>query len=204
MKIPKLRLVLLGFLPSVFSCFVITACTSEQPKRTVGSVTNTVRVKPTPEPTATPSLTETPSPTYTSNQNRDSIECQSIVPSLCAKSRGESITADSDAKNRSDKSKNIVGRWQSRYNATAPFTGNYQIITTVEFYSDGTYKFGAYDTSKDPLRFQDSGQWKRTDENTIFANFQNPDSGKVIEHKYRIIDQDTIINSYGNTFIRLP
>ena len=123
---------------------------------------------------------------------------------MCAKSRGESIIADSDAKNRSDKSKNIVGRWQSRYNATAPISGNYQIITTVEFYSDGTYKFGAYDTSKDPLRFQSSGQWKRTDENTIFANSQNPDSGKVTEHKYRIIDQDTIIDSYGNTFIRLP
>jgi hypothetical protein len=64
----------------------------------------------------------------------------------------------------------IVGRWQSRYNATAPISGNYQIITTVEFYSDGTYKFGVYDTKKDPLRFQNSGQWKRTDENTIFAN----------------------------------
>ena len=212
MKIPKLRLFLLTFLPSVFSCFVITACTSEQPKRSVGSVTTTVRLTSTPEPTATPSPTETPfptetpSPTYTSNPNRDSTECQSIVPSLCAKSRGESIIADSDAKNRSDKSKNIVGRWQSRYNATAPFTGNYQIITTVEFYSDGTYKFDVYNTSKDPLRLQRSGQWKRTDENTIFANFQNPDSGKVTEHKYRIIDQDqdTIINSYGKTFIRLP
>ena len=37
MKTPKLRLVLLTFLPSVFSCFAITACTSEQPKRTFGS-----------------------------------------------------------------------------------------------------------------------------------------------------------------------
>jgi len=204
MKIPKLRLFLLTFLPSVFSCFVITACTSEQPKRTVGSVTTTVRVTSTPEPTATPSPTETPSPTYTSNPNRDSTECQSIVPSLCAKSRGESIIADSDAKNRSDKSKNIVGRWQSRYNATAPISGNYQIITTVEFYSDGTYKFEFYTTSKDPLRFQESGQWKRTDENTIFVNAQDPDSGKVREDKYRVIDQDTIIDSSGDTFIRLP
>ena len=204
MIMPKLRWVLLAIPPSVFSCFVITACTSEQPKRTVGNATNTVRVKPTPEPTAKPSLTETPSPTYTSKPNRDSTECQSIVPSLCAKSRGESIIADSDAKNRSDKSRSIVGRWQSRYNATAPFTGNYQIITTVEFYSDGAYEFAVYDTSKDPLRFQDSGHWKRTDENTIFANFQNRDSGKVIEHKYRIIDQDRIINSNGKTFVQLP
>ncbi|MFM7405497.1 MAG: hypothetical protein ACKO3K_02195 [Cuspidothrix sp.] len=210
MKIPKSRLFLLTFLPSVFSCFVITACTSEQPKRTGGSVTTTVRVTSTPEPTATPSptetpfSTETPSPTYTSNPNRDSTECQSIVPSSCAKSGGESIIADSDAKNRSDKSKSIVGRWQSRYNANSPISGNYQIITTVKFYSDGTLYEFQYNTSNDPISYQLSGQWKRTDEDTIFTSVQNPYSGKVIEEKYRIIDQDTIINSYGYTYIRLP
>ena len=80
MKIPKLRLVLLAFLLSVFSCFVIAACTSEQPKRTVGSSvtpTATATATPTPEPTATPTpeLTatptpkETPSPTDTSTSN---------------------------------------------------------------------------------------------------------------------------------------
>ena len=193
MKTPKLRLVLLAFLLSVFSCFVITACTPEQPKQPVSNGTPTAKAKltptpeptatPTPEPTATPTPepTATPTPTYTSTPSNP----------------------NSDAKNRSDKSKNIVGRWQSRYNATN-INGNYQIITTVEFYLDGTYKFRQYDTSKDPLRFQDIGQWKRTDENTIFASFQNPDSGKVIEFKYRIIDQDTIIDYYGHTFIRLP
>ncbi|MFM6916629.1 MAG: hypothetical protein ACKPKT_03495 [Dolichospermum sp.] len=98
----------------------------------------------------------------------------------------------------------IVGRWQSRYNANAPISGNYQIITTVEFYSDGTYEFRLYDTSNDPIALSRRGQWKRTDKNTIFANNKNPDSGKVDEVEYRIIDQDTIINSYGYTFIRLP
>jgi hypothetical protein len=62
MKIPKLRLVLLTFLPSVFSCFVITACTSE---RTVDNVTPTSNRKAT----LTFSPTETPSPTYTSTPN---------------------------------------------------------------------------------------------------------------------------------------
>ena len=130
MKIPKLRLVLLTFLPSVFSCFVITACTPEQPKRNVDSVTPTAKAKltPTPEPTATPAPTETPTPTYTStpsNPNRGSTEGESLIAnsdtkrksqgeSLIAnsdtkrKSRGESLIANSDAKSRSDKSKDLV------------------------------------------------------------------------------------------------
>ena len=69
MKTPKLRLVLLTFLPSVFSCFVITACTSEQPKQTVGSVaptaTDTVTPTLTATPTATVTITATPKPTVT-------------------------------------------------------------------------------------------------------------------------------------------
>jgi hypothetical protein len=114
------------------------------------------------------------------------------------------ISTDQPAPDQNLTDSVIVGRWQSRYNATAPISGNYQIITTVEFYSDGTYKFEFYTTSKDPLRFQESGQWKRTDENTIFVNAQDPLSGKVREDKYRVIDQDTIIDSSGDTFIRLP
>ncbi|MFM6348567.1 MAG: hypothetical protein ACKPFK_26015, partial [Dolichospermum sp.] len=83
-------------------------------------------------------------------------------------------------------------------------SGNYQIITTVELHLDGTYEYSVINTSDPELGIQRSGQWKRTDENTIFANIQDPDSGKVYEHKYRIIDQDTIIDSYGETSVRLP
>jgi hypothetical protein len=114
------------------------------------------------------------------------------------------IPSDQPAPDQNPNDSVIVGRWQSRYNANAPISGNYQIITTIEFYSDGTYEFGVYVTSNDPLRIQNSGQWKRTDKNTIFANTKNPDSGKAYEHEYRIIDQDTIMDSYGKTFIRLP
>ena len=85
MKIPKLRLVLLTFLPSVFSCFVVTACTSEQPKQTVGSVTPTVTATPTPKATGT--ATETPTPTYTSTptpEPRSEYECSrnGVQPSI--------------------------------------------------------------------------------------------------------------------------
>jgi uncharacterized lipoprotein YmbA len=114
------------------------------------------------------------------------------------------IPADQSAPDQNPADSVIVGRWQSRYNANAPISGNYQIITTTEFYSDGTYEFGVYATSNDPLRIQNSGQWKRTDKNTIFANTKNPDSGKAYEHEYRIIDQDTIMDSYAKIFIRLP
>ena len=109
MKIPKLRLVLLTFLPSVFSCFVITACTSEQPKQTVGSVTPTatdtvtptltatptvtLTITATPKPTVTltatpePTVTVTPTPTYTSTptpEPRSEYECSrnGVQPSI--------------------------------------------------------------------------------------------------------------------------
>jgi hypothetical protein len=99
MKIPKLRLVLLSFLPSVFSCFVITACTSEQPKQNVGSVTPTTTATVTPTLTATPTatvtvtatpeptVTVTPTPTYTSTptpEPRSEYECSrnGVQPSI--------------------------------------------------------------------------------------------------------------------------
>ena len=109
MKTPKLRLVLLTFLPSVFSCFVITACTSEQPKQTVGSVTPTatdtvtptltatptvtLTITATPKPTVTltatpePTVTVTPTPTYTSTptpEPRSEYECSrnGVQPSI--------------------------------------------------------------------------------------------------------------------------
>ena len=134
------------------------------------------------------------------NTNDSNLPGSSSTPPSNDQIPSANIATDQPAPDQDPTDSVIVGRWQSRYNATAPISGNYQIITTVEFYSDGTYKFGAYVTSKDPLRLQNSGQWKRTDKNTIFANTQNPFN----EHKYRIIGQDTIIDSYGNTFIRLP
>jgi hypothetical protein len=70
MKMLRLRSILITFLLSV--SFVIPACTSEQPKQNVFSVTPkvtatptvTVTATPTVTVTATPTATETPTPTY--------------------------------------------------------------------------------------------------------------------------------------------
>ncbi len=139
-----------------------------------------------PKPTPAPKATE--QPTF-SNES-------AATPTPTSESTPRSSSPNNESL--------IVGRWQSRSNHTAPISGNYEMITTVIFHLDGTYEYSVINTLDPKLGIQTSGQWKKTDENTIFANVQDPNSGKVYEHKYRIIDQDTIINSYGETSIRLP
>ena len=114
------------------------------------------------------------------------------------------IPTDQPAPDQNPTDSVIVGRWQERYNATAPISGNYQIITTVEFYSDGTYEYSAINTSDPGLNLQSSGRWTRSSNNNISANIQDPNSGKIYEHRYRIIDQNTIMDHYGGTSVRLP
>jgi hypothetical protein len=173
-KMARLRSVLIISL-SVF--FVTSACTSKQTTSTE-----------TPSPTATPTPTA-PTRRQLAPSPSPSSELQSSRPNAQAQSSNESL---------------IVGRWQSRSNHTAPISGNYVLITTAIFHSDGTYEYRANNTSDPNLSFQRSGQWSRVNDNIISANVIDPNSGKVYEHKYRIADQNTIINNYGKVSIRLP
>ena len=97
----------------------------------------------------------------------------------------------------------IVGRWQSRTNHRAPVSGNYQIIITAIFHSDGSYEFKAFDTSDPRLSVLLNGQWKRSN-NTIIATGSPLTSNKVYQHNFRIVNANTLVDSYGETFLRLP
>lgn len=126
--------------------------------------------------------------THENDSTPPSSHFQSSPPNAQAQASNESV---------------IVGRWQSRSNHTAPISGNYEMITTSIFNSDGSYEYSVIDTSNPNLGIQRSGQWGKLDDSIISANIKDTDSSKVYEHQYRIVDQNTIIDSYGKTFIRL-